>query len=206
MTPTSAQEQARPTLLESTRVFKGAEDSPLLAPRGVFLSHNRLFVADTAQNRLFIWHQLPDTEFQAPDVVLGQAAKAKTGRNAGGGTSTSTLFYPSGIWSDGQRLIVADAWNHRVLLWHKLPTVDGQAADVVIGQPDFESNEANVAGISHHPTAQSLHWPYGVFSDGHHLWIADTGNRRILFFETIPTDNYAAADKVLGKPSFEERD
>jgi hypothetical protein len=206
MTPTSTQEQLRPELLQDTRVFKGAEGSPLLAPRGVFLSQNRLFVADTAQNRLFIWHQLPGQEFQDPDVVLGQPAKAETGRNAGGGTSASTLFYPSGIWSDGQRLIVADAWNHRVLVWHQLPTVDGQPADVVIGQPDFESNEANVAGISQHPTAQSLHWPYGVFSDGEHLWIADTGNRRVLFFEAIPTSNYAAADKVLGKPSFEERD
>ncbi len=195
-----------PPLLAHTRIFSGAEDSPLLAPRGVFLKDNRLFVADTAQNRLFIWHSLPQDVHQDPDVVLGQPAKADTGRNAGGGISASTLFYPSGIWSDGKCLIVADAWNHRVLIWHSLPTVDGQPADVVIGQPDFHKNDPNVEGISVAPTARSLYWPYGVCSDGHHLWIADTGNRRVLFYESIPRENYAPADRVIGKSSFSERD
>jgi len=69
-------------LATNTRLFKGAEDSPLLAPRGVYLVNNQLFVADTAQNRLFIWNELPTTEFQKPDVVLGQVAKAATGRNS----------------------------------------------------------------------------------------------------------------------------
>ena len=138
-------------LVDHTFIFKGDEESPLLAPRGVFLAQNKLFVADTAQNRLFIWNELPETEFQKPDLVLGQQAKAKTGRNASGKVSASTLFYPSGIWSDGEKLIVADAWNHRVLVWLKMPESDGQAADVVIGQPDFTSNDPNVKGISHQP-------------------------------------------------------
>lgn len=193
-------------LAKETRVFNGAEGNPLLAPRGVFLAKNRLFVVDTAQNRLFIWHNLPKEIHQDPDVVLGQSEKEETGRNAGGKVNASSLFYPSGIWSDGERLIVADAWNHRVLIWHELPTTNGQAADVVLGQPDFESNQPNVEGISHAPSAQSLNWPYGIFSDGQHLWIADTGNRRVLFFNEIPKENFAKADKVIGKPSFEERD
>ena len=193
-------------LVTRTQVFKGAEDSPLLAPRGVFLANNKLFVADTAQNRLFIWNELPTSEFQRPDVVLGQTAKAGTGRNASGKVSASSLFYPSGIWSDGQHLVIADAWNHRVLIWLQMPSQDGQPADVVIGQPDFESNDPNVKGISHPPSAQSLNWPYGVFSDSKQLWVADTGNRRVLYFEHIPTQNFAAADRVIGKPSFEERD
>ena len=32
-------------IVEKTHLFKGAEDSPLLAPRGVFLVDNKLFVA-----------------------------------------------------------------------------------------------------------------------------------------------------------------
>ena len=190
----------------STQVFKGDEDSPLLAPRGVFLVKNKLFVADTAQNRLFIWNNLPTTTFQKPDVVLGQIDKDATGRNAKGKVNASSLFYPSGIWSDGEKLMIADAWNHRVMIWLKLPTKDGQAADVVIGQKDFESNDPNIEGISHPPSAQSLNWPYGVFSDGQQLWIADTGNRRILYYKNIPTENFAAADEVIGKENFEERD
>ncbi|MCU0348350.1 MAG: hypothetical protein MUC59_15525, partial [Saprospiraceae bacterium] len=102
--------------------------------------------------------------------------------------------------------IVADAWNHRVLIWHEMPTQHGQPADVVVGQQDFESNLPNVHGIGAAPNERSLNWPYGVFSDGERLWVADTGNRRILFFEKIPTVNYTAADGVIGKPSFTERD
>ncbi|GJM33791.1 MAG: hypothetical protein DHS20C18_27920 [Saprospiraceae bacterium] len=193
-------------IITKIQLFKGAEDSPLLAPRGVFLVKNKLFVADTAQNRLFIWNELPRTELQKADVVLGQTGKEETGRNASGKVSASSLFYPSGIWSDGEKLIVADAWNHRVLIWQNMPTKDGQAADIVVGQPDFESNDPNIKGISHAPSAQSLNWCYGVFSDGKQLWIADTGNRRVLYYENIPTENFAAADQVIGKPAFDERD
>ncbi|MEM8525469.1 MAG: hypothetical protein AAGG68_12585 [Bacteroidota bacterium] len=193
-------------IISETQIFSGAEDNPLLAPRGVYLVDNKLFVADTAQNRLFIWNQLPDSEFQPADVVLGQSAKAETGRNASGKVSASSLFYPSGIWSDGEKLMVADAWNHRVLIWLTMPIEDGQPADVVVGQKDFESNQPNIEGISHAPSAQSLNWPYGVFSDGQQLWIADTGNRRVLYFENIPTKNYTSADKVIGKANFSERD
>jgi len=193
-------------IVSKTQVFKGSEGNPLLAPRGVFLVKNKLFVADTAQNRVFIWNELPDGEFADPDVVLGQAKKENTGRNADGAASASTLFYPSGVWSDGEKLIVADAWNHRVLIWNNLPTEDGQPADVVVGQKDFLNNQPNIDGVGSTPSAHSLNWPYGVFSDGEKLWIADTGNRRILYFEKIPTQNYAPADKVIGKPDFNERD
>lgn len=193
-------------MVGETHLFKGAEESPLLAPRGVFMVRGQLWVADTAQNRVFCWRDLPTTEFAEPDLVLGQVQSAATGRNAQGKVNASTLFYPSGLWSDGQRLIVADAWNHRVLIWHDLPTRDGQPADVVLGQPDFSHNAPNVAGIGHPPTARSLHWCYGVYSDGEQLWVADTGNRRVLYYRQIPQESYAAADGVIGKSSFTERD
>jgi hypothetical protein len=199
-------ESVLPIIINDTRVFNGVEDNPLLAPRGVYLINNKLFVADTAQNRLFIWHSLPHSAFQKADIVLGQSHQTDTGRNASGKVSASSLFYPSGIWSDGEKLIVADAWNHRVLIWNQLPTEDGQAADVVVGQPDFHRNDPNVKGISHPPSAQSLNWPYGIYSDGQQLWIADTGNRRILYYKNIPTSNFTEADQVIGKPNFTERD
>tara|TARA_R110002051_G_scaffold313263_3_gene389206 strand:- start:1883 stop:2977 length:1095 start_codon:yes stop_codon:yes gene_type:complete len=192
--------------VNNSYIFKGSEQMPFLAPRGVFVAKNHLFVSDTGRNRVFIWKEIPTQEHQEPDVILGQSDVSETGRNSGGNVTASTLHYPSGIWSDGNILVVADAWNHRVLIWHSIPTENGQAADVVLGQPDFESNQTNVSGIGNDPTARTLNWPYGVFSDGERLWIADTGNRRILYFNTIPKENYAAADKVIGKPTFTTRD
>ncbi len=187
-------------------IFKGSEQMPFLAPRGVFVANNHLFVSDTGRNRVFIWKDLPTAEFQEPDVILGQSDVSETSRNSGGEITASTLHYPSGVWSDGKLLIVGDAWNHRVLIWHSIPTESGQPADVVVGQPDFNSNQPNVIGIGNDPSAKTLNWPYGIFSDGNSLWIADTGNRRILFYNDIPKTNYVAADKVIGKANFETRD
>ncbi len=192
--------------VDNSYVFKGSKEMPFLAPRGVFVANNHLFVSDTGRNRVFIWNDLPTVEFQEPDVVLGQSDVLETGRNSGGVVTAKTLLYPSGIWSNGKILIIGDAWNHRVLVWHSLPTKNGQPADIVIGQPDFNLNQPNVAGIGNNPSAKTLNWPYGVFSDGKSLWIADTGNRRILFYEDIPNTNFAAADKVIGKSNFDTRD
>jgi hypothetical protein len=193
-------------LISHQRLFKGAENNPLLAPRGVFIKNNMLFVADTGQNRVFIWKKIPTSLYQEPDVVLGQSLQTNTGRNASGAVSASTLQYPSGLWSDGKKLIVADAWNHRVLIWNELPTKNGQPANVVLGQPNFESNEPNLKGVNTTPNAQSLYWCYSVCSDGKSLWIADTGNRRVLYFKEIPTHSFTPADEVIGQPNFTERD
>lgn len=186
--------------------FYGDEGNPFLAPRGLHTVDGKLIVADTAQNRVFIWNAMPASNYAKPDVVLGQTSAAGTERNAGGAADASSLLYPSGIWSNGTVLIVADAWNHRVLVWNSFPTQNGQPADVVIGQPDMRGCMPNVNGVGAAPTAQSLNWPYGVWSDGEHLWVADTGNRRVLFYECIPTKNYTPATKVLGKTSFEDKD
>ena len=192
--------------VENGRLFRGSEQKPFLAPRGVFVANNKLFVSDTGQNRVFIWNTIPTTEFQEPDVILGQSEVEDSGRNSGGEVTATSLHYPSGLWSDGEQLIVADAWNHRVLIWHSIPTINAQPADVVVGQPDFNCNEPNVNGQAATPDANTLNWPYGVWSDGNSLWIADTGNRRILFYDKIPENSFAKANNVMGKSDLQTRD
>lgn len=192
--------------VENAYAFKGSKAFPFLAPRGICAANGHLFVSDTGRNRVFIWHTLPTSEYQEPDIILGQTELGETGRNSGGAVSGTTLQYPSGIWSNGQQLVVADAWNHRVLIWHALPQQNGQPADVVLGQPHLLCNEPNVTGIGAAPTAHTLNWPYGVHSDGTALWIADTGNRRVLYFKKIPVAHFTPADGVIGKPDFSTRD
>lgn len=193
-------------ILAESLVFNGSKDNPLLAPRGICTVKGYLFVSDTGQNRVFVWKNIPEGEFRDPDLVLGQESEANTGRNAGDTATASSLQYPSGIWSDGRQLIIADAWNHRVLIWHKIPERNGQPADVVLGQPNFESNEPNVKGVGADPDAHTMNWPYGVHSDGKQLWVADTGNRRVLYYASIPKENFTPADAVIGQPTFYDRD
>lgn len=192
--------------VKERRLFYGPKSSPLLAPRGICSLGDGFAVADTGQNRVFLWKHIPEKEHAQPDVTLGQLSATGTARNANDQLSASSLQYPSGLWSDGKKLIVADAWNHRVLIWHSMPTRDGQPADVVLGQEDFNSNLPNVKGVSAAPTASSLYWPYGLHSDGKQLWIADTGNRRVLYFEQIPTENFAAAQQVCGQINFSQKE
>ncbi len=187
-------------------VFYGSKQKPFLAPRGVYFHEGMLLVADTGQNRVFIWKAFPEKAFAEPDVILGQFSAEGSGRNADGQVSASTLHYPSGLWTNGEKLIVADAWNHRVLIWHSMPTQNAQVADVVLGQANFESNLPNAQQVGADPRANTLYWPYGVYSDGETLWIADTGNRRVLVYHQIPQENFASADAVIGQTDFEQRD
>ncbi len=39
--------------------FYGDKGNPFLAPRGLHTVDNKLIVADTAQNRIFIWNEIP---------------------------------------------------------------------------------------------------------------------------------------------------
>jgi len=187
-------------------VFYGDQVSPFLAPRGVCLYNNLLAVSDTGQNRILVWKHLEKQSHQIPDVVLGQQGPVNTRRNSNGEADACSLQYPSGIWTDGKSLIVADAWNHRVLIWHTMPTRNGQAADVVVGQSDFSSVQPNRTGIGVVPDAGSLYWPYGVWIRDNKMWIADTGNRRVLYFDAIPQKNGTEADAVIGQPDMGSRD
>ncbi len=198
--------QSDPPLVASHRPFYGPQAQPFLAPRGVAVTDDLLVVADTGQNRVFIWRGIPTTPYHDASVVLGQSDQVQTRRNTGAEVDANTLLYPSAVWTDGSMLIVADAWNHRVLIWKELPTSNHQPADIVVGQPDFRSNQPNVEGLTASPSARSLYWPYGIYCDGRQLWIADTGNRRVLYYERIPSTHFRPADAVIGQKDFHHRD
>ncbi|OGQ90049.1 MAG: hypothetical protein A2289_13705 [Deltaproteobacteria bacterium RIFOXYA12_FULL_58_15] len=158
----------------------------------------KLFVADLNNHRVLMWNSIPTTNFVAADLVLGQSDMTSGLENAGGAVSAQTMSWPTGVDSDGVRLYVADYRNSRVLIWNSIPTVDQQAADLVIGQPDFAANTANNGGIG----AQSLRNPQTAHSDGTRLYVGDTLNNRILIWNSIPNTHNAAADEVMGQPDF----
>ena len=53
---------------------------------------------------------------------------------------TPSHMYALRGWTDGQRIVVADSGNHRVMIWHVSRRRRG-TADVVLGQPDFTSED-----------------------------------------------------------------
>ncbi len=178
----------------------------MFGPRGAVLAAptGPLFVCDTGHHRLLGWCEAPNEDHAPADFLIGQPNFSREGRNAKGDVSATTLNVPTGIAANDGVLAVADAWNHRVLLWLGLPDKTNRPADVVLGQADFAGNFANRGQDV--PTASTLNWCYGVtISDGS-LFVADTGNRRVLMWETIPTKNGTPADLVLGQRDLVTRD
>jgi NHL repeat len=211
---------ARPLLsARGSRVVLGGEALPsglarsivpgpstLFGPRGACLANERgpLFVCDTGHHRLMIWRKPPSGDQMEADFVIGQPDFSREGRNAKGEVGAATLNMPTGVAACDGVLAVADAWNHRVLIWHGYPEDSNQPADVVLGQAEFTGGIANRGANA--PTGATLNWCYGVAIADGRLIVADTGNRRVLVWNTIPTMNATSADLVLGQRDFVTRD
>ncbi|MEM7653923.1 MAG: hypothetical protein AAF220_12195, partial [Pseudomonadota bacterium] len=140
---------------------------------------------------------------QPADIVIGQPGFQAEGRNAKGDVGAATLNVPTGVCAWGKGLAVADAWNHRVLLWRETPTDSAQPADIVLGHADFGGGQANRGADL--PTAETLNWAYGVSEIDGRFVVCDTGNRRVLIWNEI-THSGQPADLVLGQTNFETRD
>lgn len=178
----------------------------LFGPRGAHLAamQGPLFVSDTGHHRLLIWNSTPELSHTPADLVIGQPDFSSEGRNAKAAVGPATLNVPTGVAAREGVLAVADAWNHRVLIWHGYPSRSNQPADVVLGQADFSCGLANRGSST--ASAESLNWCYGVaLSDGA-LYVADTGNRRVLRWNRVPQSSGFPADLVLGQADFASRD
>jgi uncharacterized protein (TIGR03437 family) len=171
------------------------------SPTAVATDGTHLVVADTANGRVLIWNTVPSGVNAAPDVVLGQ--KDFTSLQDPSAVSASNLRAPQGVWIQSGKLFVADTGNNRVLIWNSIPTQNGQAADLVLGQPNMSSNSAPPVSTTSNPTAAAnVLWnpiSVTVSQDGAHLFVADFGYNRLLIWNSIPTQNQQAADVEIGQ-------
>jgi hypothetical protein len=162
----------------------------LYAPRGVFIDDERIVVADSGNHRILIWTALPERDHAPAAIVLGQPDFTREG--------PGLLHLPTGVLVHDGKLLVADSWHHRVLVWNRVPSASGVPPDYAIGQRDLAGVEVNAGGAA---AADTLYWPYGIGIAGDRFFVADTGNRRVLMWDGIPAANEPAC-AVLGQPSF----
>ena len=166
--------------------------SVLCNPQGVTADKNgNLYVADTHNNRILEF-DAPVTTGEAAHRVFGQGNFATGGCN---GASAAALCGPQGLAVDAAgNLYAADANYNRVLEYNTPITTD-TLADKVIGQPNPGTSNCNNGGR----TASSLCFPSAVAVDASaNLYVADTGNHRVLEYNTPLTSNLIA-DKVFGQ-------
>jgi hypothetical protein len=179
-----------------------AHPSPttLYAPRGVFINSRRIVAVDSGNHRVLIWNRMPYEDGEPADVVLGQPGFTSEGARAAGRGPEAGFHLPTAALVVAGTLLVADAWHHRIVVWSSVPTRSDTPPDYVIGQPDPRSIEPNRGGTV---DADSLYWPYGLAWIDGILWVADTGNRRVLGWHGLPTED-RPADFVLGQPSLRD--
>jgi uncharacterized protein (TIGR03437 family) len=162
-----------------------------------------LYVSDTNNHRVLIWRDSTSfTNGAAADLVIGQpdmtTAVANVDTGAGQSPSPTSLSAPRGIGFDtAGNLFVADAGNNRVVRFPRpLDQVGRITADLVLGQNDlFSSVSAAVSGRSLRSPSDVVVGPFG------NVFVADTGNNRVLQFGSSLT-NGAAAVRVFGQRDF----
>lgn len=153
---------------------------------GIATDGMHLILADRNNNRILIWNTLPEGN-EEPNIVLGQ--KDFYTNNPGNGSDE--LSWPIAVATDGTRLIVADTWNHRILIWNSFPTENGQAADIVLETP-----EKQVGGRG------DLKWPWAVWTDGKKLVVTSTQAGQVFIWNEFPTENNQEPDVILANEDF----
>ncbi len=211
----------------------GTSATNMRGPQGVWFDGGKFFVADTQNSRVLIYNSVPTTTGVSPDVVVGQPdfdtrPEPDLTQSNVEPTATGMLDPVSATTSNG-KLFVADLGFNRVLIFNSIPTSNGATADVVIGQPDMESNTTNNSSElcealetpreeedEEDPNSdlldtdetfpfrcdRTLSFPRFALSDGEKLYVSDGGNDRILVFNEIPTENAPHPDTVIGQRDF----
>jgi hypothetical protein len=153
--------------------------------QGISSDNTHLYISQWTSSRV---SAIPLNTLDTGVAHLGQPNEnASTANN--GGISASAINASAGNIVYGDKVIVVDATNNRVLIYNKDNLANGLAADTVIGQANFTAN-----GSGSNP--DQLNFPLGVAYDG--TYLAITSSDRVHIYNSLPTVNGASADVVLG--------
>lgn len=178
--------------------------SELNSPLGVAIDNrnglNRIYIADSFNSRVLAWADVNSYQTgDAPTLVLGQPGPQYPNPL---GIGPKGFNGPFGLAVDptNGNLYVADTGDSRVVRY--LSPFDNPTRiepDAVYGQPNFTNRTAG--SIS----AAAMNAPRGVTVDSSgNLWVADTGNHRVLRFgaATLNSPAPVSADTVIGQKDF----
>ena len=186
-------------------------NASMLAPNSLVVdSQGRLYVADSDDSRVLGWHNASSfSNGQPADVVIGQPDFISFIANedsADGNPTAASLNFPMGIAVDfNDNLYVVDQYNSRVLEYDTPfagfagTPIAGQSASRLWGQGgDFTGSNCNQGGIS----ATSLCNPAAVAFDAEHdMYVADSGNNRVLEYPFASGFASTTAATVFGVDS-----
>jgi DNA-binding beta-propeller fold protein YncE len=156
-----------------------------------------LYVSDTFNHRILEF-DLPFTTDTVADEVFGQKGSFTSRQCNNGGVSAGSLCSPLGLAVDRQgNLYVADAANHRVLLFNQ-PLRKDTVADRVFGTRGSFRRSAPTPPVCR-GGRDFLCIPEGLALDGAgNLYVADAGNSRVLEYDQAARSD-GQPDRVFGQ-------
>jgi thiol-disulfide isomerase/thioredoxin len=139
-------------------------------PSGLSISGNYLFVADSevsAIRRIDLGRRLVQTAVGEGLFVFG---------HKDGPLDSARLQHPLGVACEGDRIYVADTYNHAI----RLIDLAGRQVSTLVGRPEMKA-ECNIDD----PACDTLglYEPSDVEARGNLLYIADTNNHLIRVFD-----------------------
>jgi len=184
----------------------GTEDNALSNPTGLDIDPdaNQLYVVDEGNNRILVY-QLPlsgDGTGSRPNRIIGQS----NANEADSGLGADHFRNPGDVTIGPYHIYVADTGNNRVMQYSK---DNLNAAAVVIGQDDFDTN---IAGVGYH----NFNQPKGVYlvrdaaGEEMHLYVCDSANNRIAVYDVredpfnMHVNVFARVNKILAVYAFRD--
>jgi uncharacterized protein (TIGR03437 family) len=198
-------------------------ETTLYGPSYAVMLGTEMFVVDSQNHRMLVFPTQTTGagayrvlgqdgfSFNAPNLIEGKELFLYNGlgsnSNLGGDSSDGAgVAVDLSNKANPPRLYIADTFNNRILGYKDARRVrPGDKADIVIGQVDFQRSKPNSpGGVTALPTDTGLFHPSGLAVDpSGNLWVADSGNGRVLRFPSPFTQTgQIRANLVLGQTSF----
>lgn len=89
-------------------------------PTSVALAGGKFIVADTNNDRILVWNDVPKTNGQTADMAI-----------------KNNIRWPWGVWTDGKKMAVVSTGKGSIMLWNNFPLQSDQPADIAITAPEI---------------------------------------------------------------------
>jgi len=181
--------------------------SAMLQPSAIaFDPAGRLLVTDGA-NRLLVY--APPFRNGGAAVRLAGISVSVQGQPQRPAVNEYALFGPEGVFANSAGIFVVESQTHRIVRYDPFPEwpeetdiLPSPPAKAVFGQPDLLSFRPNRGGLE--SGESGFQSPTGVAVANNELYLADSGNNRVLVMPFTGA-NIGAATRVYGQLGFNFR-